>query len=293
MNTIFHITGGLGKHVLSTAVINSYKDQNPDRNIIVCSAYPSVFDNNPNIDESLQLGQTQYFYKNYIKGKDAEIFAQEPYRQTSHVFKQKHLIDTWCDMIGITHSRGPSLHCNFREKETTKKYLASFSDKPILIFQPFGGNNTTLPYCWARDIHPEIAQNIINMLKDKYNIIHICNPYHVQLGNCIRIEDRLSITALATMLEVADRRILIDSSLQHIAHVIGKKSTVLWNVTDVELFGYSTHFNIPPKLTYTDGYRGSYLFNYEISGLPHECPYMDYNDIFDTSFIYNFIENNF
>lgn len=292
-DTIFHITGGLGKHVLSTAVINSYKQTYPDKRIIVSSAYPDVFYRNPNVYETLDISRNQYFYKNYIHNKDVEIFAQEPYKQTKHIVNQWHLIDTWCDMVGVKRSANPSLHSSFREKEVAAKILEPYNDKPIIIFQPFGGPiNQQIQYCWARDIHPELAQRIVDILKEKYNIVHICNPHHIKLNDVIRIEDRLDPHIMFELLPLSQRRILIDSSLQHAANIMGLKSMVFWGVTSPEQFGYSTHNNILPDQSILEGGPNSYLFDYEIGGVVPECPYTE-KQIHNFSKIENIIKNNF
>jgi hypothetical protein len=288
MHTIFHITGGLGKHVLSSSIINSYKDQNPDRDIIVSSAYPTIFARNPNIEESLNLNSNQYFYKNYIYGKDVIIHAQEPYKQTSHILHKSHLIDTWCDMIGITHTKPPSLHPNFRELEITKQKCISLTDKPIMIFQPFGGPPTqNMPYCWARDIHPSLAQNIIDHFKNSYNILHICNDNHPILNNCVRIEERLNPMILFSLLLFSSKRILIDSCLQHACNALGLTADVLWVSTPPSVFGYPIHNNITPNSTYPNGHTGSYFFDYEISGIIPECPYTSPDEIYKFEDIVN------
>jgi hypothetical protein len=281
MNTIFHITGGLGKHVLSSSIINSYKSLHPDSNIIIASAYPDIFSRNPNVYESLNLSQLQYFYKNYIHNKDITIFAHDPYRQTSHILKQKHLIDTWCDMIGIESIAHPTIHPNFRELEIVGNKINSISTKPILIFQPFGGPpNSELPYCWARDLHPTLAQKIVNYYKDKYTILHICNPQHPTLENCNRIDNRMHPMMLFAMLLFSEKRILIDSCLQHASHALGLSSEVFWITTSPKIFGYPTHNNIVTKTTYPEGHVGSYLFDYEITGIIPECPYVNSDQIF-------------
>jgi len=289
MQTIFHVTGGLGKHVVASGVINSYKYANNDEEIIVCSAYPEVFNNNPNVEKSLDINNLQYFYKQYISNKDVKIFAQEPYKQESHILKRKSLIETWCEMVGVKYHKKPSISINFRERELVSRRMSS--NKPVLIFQPFGGNNNTLPYNWARDIHPTIAQSIVNMLTDKYNIIYICNPYHPALDNCQRIDEKLSLASLASLVELSSERFLIDSSIQHIAFALNKPSTVIWNVTSPIQFGYNDlHNNIVSPIDYSGGHRKSYLFDFEIGGIPSECPVADYTDMYNMEEIFSTIK---
>jgi ADP-heptose:LPS heptosyltransferase len=274
---IFHIEGGIGKHIAATAVLQCYKNQNPNKEIIVVCAWPDVFYRNKCIDRVFRIGNTQYFYKDYILNKDVEIFAQEPYKQTSHLTKQKHLIETWCDLIGVNYNKEqPTLYLNFRESEYSKRVVSFTDNKPILIFQPFGGPEHTNPsakYSWARDIHPAIAQQLVDRLAVKYNIIHICCDHHPDLNNCTRLSQQLSKKVLFGMLATADKRLLIDSSLQHAAAALNLPSTVVWGITDPYIFGYDIHNNITPEISYPEGTSSSYLFDYNIHGDISECPY--------------------
>ena len=44
---IFHIEGGLGKHIAATAVAKCIKNNHPDRELIIVCAYPEIFLNLP------------------------------------------------------------------------------------------------------------------------------------------------------------------------------------------------------------------------------------------------------
>jgi hypothetical protein len=282
---IFHIEGGVGKHIAASAVLKAYHNKNPETKIIVSCAYPEIFYNNPIIEKSLRLGSNQYFYRDFIYKKDVEIFAQEPYKQTSHITKEKHLIQTWCDMIGVEYNNEiPQIYLNSREKEISRTLINFKDNKPLLIFQPFGGAGSatqSLPYSWARDIHPAIAQELVNVLSENYNIMHVCYDNHPVLNNCLRIDQKMSKKVLISLLLWSDKRLLIDSCLQHASAALGLKSTVFWNITKPELFGYSLHNNILSENSYLEGSANSYLFDYDITGMIDECPYDDYNEIFN------------
>ena len=90
---IFHIEGGLGKHVASTAVAECIKNNYPDRKLIVVCAYVEVFLNLKFIDRVYKIGMTPYFYNDYIDGKDSLIFKHEPYFTTEHIHKKMPLIE--------------------------------------------------------------------------------------------------------------------------------------------------------------------------------------------------------
>jgi ADP-heptose:LPS heptosyltransferase len=279
---IFHIEGGLGKNIAATSVIRSYKKVYSDSELIVVSAYPDVFQNNPNVLRSYQLGNAPYFYQDFILDKDVEIFAHDPYKTTSHITKKQHLIDTWCEMIGVENDKKtPDIFFNMREKEIARTLLPN-TEKPIIIFQPFGGSQVQeLPYSWTRDIHPLVAQQIVNRLADTYTIIHICHEHHPKLNNVVRIDKIVNKKILTALLSHTNKRILIDSSLQHAAAAMGLPSTVVWVATDPKLFGYNIHNNIMPMETFPNGGINSYLFDYNFTGTIQECPYASPNQIFN------------
>ena len=282
---VFHIEGGIGKHVASTAVIKAYKNNNKEVKVVVVCAYPEVFYNNPNIYRIYKHGMCPYFYQDYIKDKKTVVFAQEPYKTTTHLTKKSHLIESWCDMIGVEYDGEiPEIHFNFRERELPNKLIENPSGKPVLLFQPFGGpgrHHQQHPYSWTRDIHPSVAQKIVNILSEKYHIVHVCYDFHPVLNNCQRIDQQIDKKILFSLLANVDKRLLIDSSLQHAAAAMGLKSTVVWVATEPQLFGYILHDNIDPKVKFSDGAIDSYLFDYNFTGSIHECPYKNFEDIFD------------
>ena len=282
---IFQIDGGIGKHILFTAVLDCYKKKYPNTKIIVVSAWPEVFLNNSQVDRVFKIGNTPNFYKDYIYGKDVELFVQEPYKTSSHITKKSHLIKSWCDMIGVQYNEEmPKICLNFREREISKSTLVRSSDKPILIFQPFGGpgkEHQETPYSWTRDIHPVAAQMLVNILSEKYEIFYICYDLHPALDNCTRIDQILQKKVLFGLLENSQSRLLIDSSLQHAAAALGLKSTVVWVATQPEIFGYNLHTNIKPLVEFPTGTVDSYLYDYNFYGSIYECPYEDPSQIFD------------
>lgn len=281
---VFHIEGGIGKHVAATAVIECYKKNNPDEQIIVVCAWPEVFLMNPFVSRVYRIGNTPYFYQDYIHNKDVKIFGQEPYKQTSHITKQKHLIETWCDMVGVNYeNERPRLFFNFREIEIGGNYINK-GTKPVLIFQPFGGpgkDHQAHPYSWTRDIHPSVAQELVNRLAPKYDIFHVCYEFHPVLQNCVRFDKIITKKVLFNILARSDARLFIDSSLQHAAAAMNLPSTVVWVATESRLFGYNVHQNIESETKHLQGTVDSYLYDYNFTGTIHECPYNHPSEIFN------------
>ena len=284
-SAIFHIEGGIGKHVAATAVVNAYKNTYPDKEIVIVCAWPEIFLGNNDIARVYRIGNVPYFYRDFIQGrKDVEIFGHDPYRETLHITKQNHLIDTWCKMVGVKRNKGNlNLNFNIREQEAIDPELSKIQKtKPVLIFQPFGGpgkEHQSHPYSWVRDIHPKVAQELVNRLHEKYLIIHVCYDFHPKLNNVLRYEKAVAKKELFNLLRYSDKRLLIDSSLQHAAAAMGLASTVVWVGTSPKVFGYKQHNNITPPKKFLKGHIDSYLYDYNFTGVMHECPYTNINDI--------------
>ena len=69
--SIFHLQGGIGKHIAATAIAQAIKANHPDRKLIVVCAYPDIFINLPYVHRVYTIGNTQYFYQEYVQGKDS------------------------------------------------------------------------------------------------------------------------------------------------------------------------------------------------------------------------------
>ena len=296
-STVFHIEGGIGKNIAATAVTAAYKKAHPKRKIIVVSAWPEIWIKNTDIARFYAIGNTPYFYQDVIKGKDVEIFHSDPYRMTDHITKKAHLIKTWCKMVGVKHNgEEPILNFNFREVEEGKAYMSQFNDgvKPMMVFQPFGGpgpDHQQHPYSWTRDMHPGQAQQVVDALKDKYNIVHICYEFHPKLENCHRFDKQIGKKAMFSMIAHSEKRLFIDSSLQHAAAALKLPSVVAWVATQPSIFGYKLHTNIGPQKEYLNGTIDSYLYDYDFVGVIHQCPYNSIEELHDVGAIVKSVDS--
>jgi hypothetical protein len=287
---VWHIEGGLGKNVAATSLISSVKQKYSDRKLILVVSYPEIFLNHPDIHRVYRVGMTSYFYDDYIKDKDTIVFKHEPYFQSDHIMKKKHLIENWCDLLDIKYEKQyPSLHPNMIQKDVMYNWRR---DKPTMILHTNGGplQQNTL-YSWTRDMPYGIAQAIVDRYSDKYHIIQVGrDPGHAVAGTEF-INAQMTNYELFSMLLLSEKRVLIDSSLQHAAAGYDLPSTVLWVGTSPKNFGYDMHSNVvanPPKneIKMID----SYLFDYSFDGVSYECPYMDASEIFNLTDIFNSID---
>jgi len=285
--SIFHIEGGLGKHIAATAVAKCIKNNHPDRELIIVCAYPEIFLNLPFVDRVYRIGSTPYFYKDFIEGKDSLIFKHEPYFTSEHIHKELPLIENWCKLYNLEFSgEYPELIFNVRQQQYGFKKW--HREKPVAVIQTNGGplNDQPYLYSWTRDIPYDTSSSIVNQLRLSYHVIQICRSQEQAIPGTEVISDSMSNMELLSLLLFSEKRILIDSSLQHAAAALGLKSTVLWIGTSPKVFGYSIHENIVADLPSGVKLPDSYLFDYNFHGANHECPLLDLN-IFDTAEILN------
>jgi ADP-heptose:LPS heptosyltransferase len=281
---IWHVQGGLGKNIAASSLTKDIKQKHKDRKFILVCSFPEVFLNDPNIDKVYQIGNHPYFYENYIENKDVIIFKHEPYDQTGHITRQKHLIENWCDLLDIKYTnQQPFFPINYPQNKLSLQWVRP---KPILLLHTTGGPFITqekpTPYEWTRDLPIELAQALVDKYSSKYHIIQISKQGGYGLQNVERIDTPMSNMELFSLVGASQQRIFIDSCLQHVASALKLPSIVFWVGTSPKVFGYNLHKNITAKLPkHANQLINSYTFDYQFSNNNHECPYLNVNEMFN------------
>lgn len=286
MYSIFHIEGGIGKNILATAVVSSLKDSDPDRQIIIVTAWPQVWFNNPHISQVYPLGQIANFYKNFVKDKDCKIFRQDPYHTEDYILNKKHLIDIWCNLVGTDNNNsGPGLYFSPLELETIKNKMLNGVTKPIFLLHTNGGGANGRPYSWYRDLPIQNTVEIVNHFKSNYHIYQLGYKTQTLIEGCHRLN--LETREILAAPLFSRKRLLIDSFSQHSARAWGKKSVVCWIGNNPNVLGYKMHDNVKPSVDPVfDTLHSSYLDDADIGGNPIQFPY-DRLKIFDSEEIIN------
>jgi hypothetical protein len=294
--SIFHVQGGLGKHIAASAVAKCIKNNYPSRKLIVVAVYTDVFMNLPFVDRVYQLNNTNYFYQNYIENQDSLIFHNEPYFTTDHIHKKLPLIQTWCKMYGLDYNgETPELIFNPLQKKLSKEVWVK-NKKPTMVIHTNGGLITpdSKSYMWARDMPFDIAQQIVDKYHKKYTIYQATKMNSPKLINATPIQfdenTQLSTLEFLSLILHSDKRVLIDSCLQHAATALKLASVVLWNGTSPKVFGYDMHTNIETVKPHNFKLPGSYLFDFDFNGSEHEYPFNENEDLFDIDKIFEAIE---
>jgi hypothetical protein len=291
MNIIFQINGGIGKCILATPVCEAIKSQHPNSQLIVMSGYPEVFLNNPFVDRSFAFGQAQYFYQDFIEGKDFKVFAHDPYLQTEYLMQNEHLVQTWTKMFDINTPEDilPKLYITERERIFFSQKF--YSDRPILLLQTNGGaQGQDLKYSWARDIPSNVVQSVIEEFKNQYNIVHMRREDQIGYEGTLTISD--NFRALAILIELSNKRLLMDSFGHHAAAALNKPSTVLWVANTPVVFGHDIHDNIVANpFTKKPELKHAYIQKFDITGNLIEFPYNSESEIFDVDKVIASIKN--
>lgn len=290
---ILSVNGGIGKCIISTAVIEAFAEQRPDKKLIVVSGYPDVFINNPHVHRSFGFGNIQYFYETYIKGHESEIFVHNPYDETDYTYQRKHIIEIWCKLCGLTYDKKylPKIYLTQREIDFfSKNYISS--DKPLFALQTNGGaDNQNLKYSWMRDIPMQVAEKVVEHFKEKYNIIHLRRQDQLALNDTIPLTT--SIRDLVVFMSMSSKRLFMDSFAQHLASSMSLPSTVLWVGNSPTVFGYEFNHNIVANpFTKQPEMRGAFLQEFNIGGEPIEFPYTSEDEIFNVDEIIASLEKD-
>lgn len=267
----------------ATGVIRAIREKYPDGEIIVITAYTDVFLNNPFVDRCFGPKNYPYFYEEHVKDQDVIMMLQDPYLETEHILGREHLIQTWSRMNGLDSWYAPELYITKREVDFYGQKYAS--DKPIFLLQTNGGApGQESKYSWARDIPKKTAEDIIKEFKDSYNIVHIRREDQTHLEGTITIHD--SFRGLVVLASMSEKRLLIDSFLQHVCASIQLPSTVCWVVNSPQVFGYPLHKNIMANpFTTPYDFKHSFFHPFDILGREEEFPYFHEGEIFNTDTI--------
>lgn len=282
MNIIFQIDGGLGKSIMATAMTKVLRKRYKNAHIIVVTAYPDVFLNNPHINECFATNQMGGAYLKYVKDQDCKLFISDPYHHTSFLTEREHLFRTWCKIYGLHYNNEqPELYLTQPEIDYFKPFYNI--EKPIMVIQPNGGpQGQGFQYSWTRDIPVPTVNEIIQHYKEDYTVVHIKREDQYKYPDTLHALD--GFRSIAILLQLSSKRLLIDSFGQHLAAAMGVKSTVCWVTTKPTVFGYKLHDNIQANIfTKEPQIQNSVYQPFNLAQDISSIPYNDLNEVFDTN----------
>jgi ADP-heptose:LPS heptosyltransferase len=288
MNIIFQIDGGLGKSIMATAVLKAIRTQYPKDYIIVVTGFPDVFINNPNANKILNHSQLAGIHSKYILNKEAKVFISEPYMTSDYITESKHLIEIWCDLFGVAYNgETPELFISDSERQYFEQFYRV--DKPIMVIQPNGGaEGQPLNYSWTRDIPQPVMQEVINHFKHEYAILHVKRQDQLSYENTMQALD--DFRSIAILVSMSKKRLLIDSSVMHIAAALNLPSVVTWVGTNPKVFGYEMNTNVLANTpTVEHNVEHPFYTKHMLYEDIAKIPYKNLNEIFDAKQLINLL----
>jgi len=282
MTVVFHIDGGLGKHILATAILKVIRKAHPKDIIHVVCNYPDVFKHNPAVDYVHQNGEHGPFYKTYIYNREADckLYFTDPYTHTDFILEQDHLLNIWCKQWELKYNgEAPQIYLTQAEIDYFRPFYKT--EKPILAIQPNGGPvGQEYNYSWTRDIPESTVLRVIEEFKDDYSIVHIKRKDQKIYPNTLQALD--GFRSIAILLQLAEKRLLIDSFSQHLAASFALPSTVCWITTKPEIYGYTLHKNIKAnQFTLQVDFQKNLYQPFALSQDISSCAYFKQEDVFD------------
>ena len=204
---VWHIEGGLGKNVAATALLPALAKQYKTRKIVVVASYPEVFLNHPEVHRVYRVGMTAYFYEDFILGKDTIVFRHEPYFQTGHILKKKHLVQNWAELLGVDYKKQlPNIHFNMVQKQLAGLWQRQ---KPVMLLQTTGGmyQGQPLNYTWTRDMPIDLALYLVEKFKKDYHIIQLTRQGGYQLEGVEIVEQQMTNMELFSLVAASEKRL--------------------------------------------------------------------------------------
>ncbi len=250
----YMLEGGLGKHVMFTAMIETLAKKSKTGKINICSPYGDVFQNNKFVQFNFGIeDQMSMEFKKY----SSEIIFREPYK-SNFIIDNEHLLYYWAKELGIEYNKDwlPT-NIDVQDKNILSKVDSLKNELGDFILVQFTGGQPAVgfdpeadyqqgPMHFQRNYPIQFAEILVNKIKTKYpdlNIIDFSLPNeHQGLTNAGRID--LPYIGYAELLKHSKAAIGIDSSLIHMAAANDKKSIGLYGGIPAWKFGWHSNINL-------------------------------------------------
>jgi len=254
----YWVEGGMGKHVMFTAIIPQLAKKSPSGKINMISAFYDVFFNNPYVANSWSIDEFNKF-KHEFQPYITKIENYEPYKGTFALYYNKHLVKDWADHYGVEFDIQKDRPQIFLDEKLAKKMRNTLKKKvgENYIVVQFTGGQPAIAYqdgtpyqindlIMRRNYPFPMAKHFILKLRQKLpdlKIIDFSLPNeHPGLPGVIRIP--APYIAFYEVAKHAKTFVGIDSSFAHIAAAAGKPGIVLWGGTRMEQYGWPLHTNL-------------------------------------------------
>lgn len=276
------VQGGVGRNIMTTAVVRNLKKAWPEKKIVVIATCPDVFLKNPYIDRVYNFGQPLFIYEDYFKKAKSVVLNVEPYQQYGYVYRTKHFVEANCEMLDIPcDSIFPEVYFSDSEMRMAELFVNKY-DKELVLLQGEGGK---LPdnasekekiisqsAMYKRSLKPKIMQEVTDeLIKRGYQVGTVYGQHQFLPSMAEKVQ--FPIRAVLATIPYAAYVIGIDSIINHGAACFKKQALILWGGTDPKTLGYDTNINLFRESNDCKacGRPNSYLWDFEPTGFLWDC----------------------
>lgn len=245
---LFEVNGDPSKDLAGTAVVANLAIKHPDRKILVTTFFPDLWLHHPSVYRVYKLGATQYFFDDYVDGKDTLVFRLDPFLTEDFIYRRKHLIEIWSELCGAPYEiKKPLIHFTAREFEATEKMTKR--DKPLFFFETRALLNTPLFDIWKFQPHinslpfPTVMAIVTAMQKEDFHPIHLKRPDEPVLKGVEWLN--LPIRQLVCAIRLGEENLFLNSFAAQAAAALGVAAAIVSSADDWKSWGYEglDHFN--------------------------------------------------
>ncbi len=281
------VEGGIGRCIAATAVVRCLAAAHPGKRLVVVTGWPDPFIGNPHVARIYRIGDPQHFFEDEVLGRRTWVAHVEPYRHPDYVNAERHLVDCWCDLLGVEYDGGtPTLFLTPGELDQGKAAMAK-ARRPVVLMQASGG---PVPATQDLDRLIEVRRRMhrrnlpLNIAGQVANAL-MAKGYHVAL---VRHQNQPALAGVESvtgplrtifaLVPFAKHLVLIDSFMQDAAAALQRPAVVCWGGTSYKRLGWDLHTNIEQDTgcpTPRCHRPNSYLWDRDANGNPWDCPYGD------------------
>lgn len=240
----YFINGGSGRVISSIPAFVKLAEKEKDF-IIVCEGGMDFYKGHPILHSKAYDNWHKGLFEEHLKHRD--IVSPEPYRVWEY-FNQKCSLAQAFDILinneGVRELQDPSIHLNKMEiaqgYNVIQEVKSNTGFDKVLVVQPFGRGIQNLGEMVidpsSRSMHLNNVIEIINKLKKEYAIILMSEfPIALEENDSNRYPVAMpqipDLRIWASIIEIADHFLGVDSAGQHIAKAMGKTATVVCGAT--------------------------------------------------------------
>ncbi len=228
---VYHGAGaGIGDDLLCTCVFKELKKRG-EKNIVVRSQYPALFQGNPDVDRIIRK-KIPVFAGTMIHGLNLlQLSYSVPTAQ--------HILLTMCQAAGISGEVGlrPYLYLNSKEVATGRLF-----DRQIVIQSSGLGANIPMK---NKEWFPERFQEVANHLQTKASLIQLGTPLDPPLKGALDLRGKTSLRQAAAILGNSLVFVGQVGFLMHLARSVDCRSAIVYGGREApDKTGYIANENL-------------------------------------------------